>query len=74
MARHAVMLIHSFSATKEGLDDYCFFAEQLGARGDEGELVHVGQRNGIELHIGWASGNVPQLSTRDRLARDQEVQ
>ena len=56
MARHAIMLVHSFSTTNEGSGDYYKFANQIGVAAKLDEIVHVGTLDGIELHIGWVSG------------------
>ena len=58
-ARHAVMLVHSFSAAGSWFDDYAAFARALGAepaRGTVGTARTVGE---IQLHLGWVTGDVP---------------
>ena len=57
-ARHALMLVHSFSPTSEWLDDYIAFAATLGVEGaGKNTLSRVGDRDGVELHLGWCSGD-----------------
>jgi len=56
-AQKAIMLVHSFSDTNKWLEDYKFFANQLGVEGEAGKLTHVGPRDGIDLYIGWVSGD-----------------
>jgi hypothetical protein len=56
-ARHAVMLVHSFGHAPALLEQYKAFATTLGAQNaSSGVLSHVGNRDGIELWLGWASG------------------
>lgn len=52
-ATRAVMLVHSFSPDHAWLDDYRAFARALGTEGDRSKLSHVGQRNNVELYLGW---------------------
>jgi hypothetical protein len=58
-ARHALMLVHSFSQTDPPvwLDDFQTFADRLKCEGAAaGRLVSVGDRDGIDLYLGWAEG------------------
>jgi Domain of unknown function (DUF6946) len=56
-ARHALMLVHSFSPADEWLSDYQAFARALGADGaDAGTLSFVGDRSGVDLYLGWTKG------------------
>ncbi len=57
LAANAVMLIHSFGTTQEGFADYRYFAKLLGVNAEPGKLSYVGHLNGIQLYIGWASGD-----------------
>jgi hypothetical protein len=54
-ARHALMLVHSFSSDDEWFSDYTAFAEALGAEETPaiGTIVAVGPRAGISLYLGW---------------------
>jgi hypothetical protein len=56
-ARDAVMIVHSFSDTDAGFDDYKAFAELFGMQAGIGELLFIGERNNTRLHIGWARGD-----------------
>lgn len=56
-AQHAVMLVHSFSASDAWLADYQAFTQRRGAHGAEADLiVAVRQRGGIPLYLGWIRG------------------
>lgn len=56
-AQHAVMLVHSFSASGAWLADYQAFAQRMGARGaDADRIVAVGERGGIPLYLAWVRG------------------
>jgi hypothetical protein len=53
----AAMIVHSFSPDNAWSEDYLAFAQELGAGNAELEqLIPVGRRGGIELHLGWVSG------------------
>jgi hypothetical protein len=61
-ARHAVMLVHSFSQSHEWFDDYSAFSRLLGFDAEVNRVVSVGQRGGIELHLGWVCGDQQYLN------------
>src|SRR5205823_6638725 len=53
-AQHAVMLVHSFSASDAWLADYQAFTQRMGASGADADLiVAVGERGDIPLYLGW---------------------
>jgi hypothetical protein len=57
-ARHALMLVHSFSPEALWLDDYLAFATALDAAGPAKDAIsRVGERGGVELYVGWCSGD-----------------
>jgi hypothetical protein len=56
-APHAVMLVHSFSPSREWFQDFEAFALLLRAEVTVNRVVYVGQRGGVHLHIGWICGN-----------------
>jgi len=56
-APHAVMLVHSFSPTREWFQDYEAFALLLRTEAAINRVVYAGQRGGVHLHIGWICGN-----------------
>ena len=61
-ASHAVMLVHSFSPSRDWLQDYEEFAKLLRAEATINKVVSAGNRGGIHLHIGWVCGNEKYLS------------
>ena len=63
-ARHAVMLVHSFSPTDAWLDDFKAFARLYAIDADAGVVVHAAQLDGVTLHLGWAS-DTPRPLDRD---------
>jgi len=57
-AKHAVMLIHSFSQTDEHFDDFAAFLALYGIQSPQiGVLYPLCEVNGIQLHAGWARGD-----------------
>ena len=61
-APHAVMLVHSFSPSREWFQDFEAFAKLLRAEVAVNQVVYAGQRAGVHLHIGWICGNEEFLS------------
>lgn len=55
-ATRAVMLVHSFSPTHEWFDDFAAFARLLGIVPERNRVYSCGVRGGVDLHIGWVSG------------------
>lgn len=55
-ARHAVMLVHSFSQSEEWFVDYERFLSLYGAAAMLNEVVSAGEVNGIGLHFAWVRG------------------
>jgi len=65
-ARNALMLVHSFSQTDPpvGFDDFETFARRLNCEdAATGTVVFVGERAGISLYLGWATGEARFLTT-----------
>ncbi len=59
---HALMLVHSFSPNDAWLADYVAFAEALGGSDATPDaIVSVGERQGIELTLGWVKGEAAFL-------------
>ena len=56
LARHALLIVHSFSQADDWYDDFATFAQSLGAVPAKGRLVQVPGRTEPTLHIGWARG------------------
>ena len=61
-ASHAVMLVHSFSTTREWFQDYEEFALLLRAEVAINRVVYTGERAGVHLHIGWICGDEKYLT------------
>jgi hypothetical protein len=57
-ARHAMMLVHSFSRAKAGFDDYCAFARSLGGSPQVNAITTIGERAANNtLHLAWVTGD-----------------
>lgn len=60
-APEAVMLVHSFSPTADWHNDYVRFAESLGADPGSQPIVSARVPGGVQLHLGWVTGDVAPL-------------
>jgi hypothetical protein len=56
-ARHAAMLVHSFSNRNLWFDDFAAFVSLFGLPAEVGQLVSTTARNNLPLHLGWVRGN-----------------
>jgi hypothetical protein len=57
MAKHAVMLVHSFGRTSEGFGDYADFAQLYGIwEPKPGSIVRARRLGDRILYLGWATG------------------
>jgi len=56
-ARHAVMIVHSFSQTHEWFTDFEAFLELFGARAKLGTLSWLFNSGQIAVYAGWAQGD-----------------
>lgn len=56
-ANSAVLLVHSFSQTDRGLDDFTAFAALFGQQAVPGLLAQLGRFGACELHAGWCRGD-----------------
>lgn len=54
-ATSAVMLVHSFSKTREWFDDYRQFAGLFDLDVAVGKICSAGKIDGVDLHLGWVS-------------------
>ena len=54
--RHAVVLIHSFSAARTGFKDYSTFLRLFGIEATEGTVQRAGSLHDIELYFSWTVG------------------
>ncbi len=51
------MVVQSFSPENRWYSDFVDFADALHVKTETNRLGHVGVRGGVELFIGWASGD-----------------
>jgi hypothetical protein len=56
-AKHAIMLVHSFSQTAEWFNDYKEFVELFGAEAKINKTISAGKRSGINLYFAWVCGD-----------------
>ena len=61
-APHALMLVHSFSQEHQWFEDYAAFAALYGLKTEPNAIVYVGEINGKNLYLGWATGEAEYLS------------
>jgi hypothetical protein len=60
-ARHAVMLVHSFSQELAHFADYAAFARLYGCSPEPLKIVRAGELGGVNLHLGWVVGDPEYL-------------
>ena len=56
-AAHAMMMVHSFSETDDGFDDYASFVSLFGANARLNGVAPAGQRDGVDLYFAWIRGD-----------------
>lgn len=61
-AKYAVMLVHSFSQTAEGFDDYNQFVELFGVTAGTNKTVFGGKYLDVHLYLAWVSGDKRYLT------------
>lgn len=61
-AKHAVMVVHTFSRTNEWLKDYQDFVALMGLHGGVDELLSTKLPSGMNLHLAWVHGDEKYLS------------
>lgn len=61
-ATHAVMLVHSFSRTREHFEAYQRFVGLFGCNASPDIIASVGPRSGKSLHFAWVTGDATYLS------------
>jgi hypothetical protein len=52
-ARHAVLVVHSFSAVETGREDYRRFLDLLGVEGEAGAVVRTTAKTAVPLSVAW---------------------
>nr|WP_066050889.1 hypothetical protein [Robertmurraya korlensis] len=60
-APNALMLVHSFSESYVGFEDYLEFARLLGLQVEKEEIVGPVLLNGINVYFGWVTGELEFL-------------
>lgn len=55
-ARHAVLLVHSFSPANSGFGDFASFLQLHGQQATEGTVITLKQLGDITLHACWVCG------------------
>jgi hypothetical protein len=66
-ARHAMMLVHSFSETDEWFEDYVAFAALYGAKAATGMVKFVKAIDENALYLGWVKGGVNMTGLQSAL-------
>ena len=61
-ARHAIMLVHSFSQELDHFDDYAGFVGLYGQTAEPNRLFEAKQLGDVTLYLGWVVGNAEYLS------------
>lgn len=61
-ARHAVLLVHSFSRTREWLEDFIAFGALLGADAGADRMTTVRECDGVKFSVGWVCGEEVYLN------------
>jgi hypothetical protein len=56
-ARHAVMLVHSFSSEDRWFDDFSEFVALFGRTCSVGTVTSAAAKDGMPLHLGWVRGD-----------------
>lgn len=61
-ARHAIMLVHSFSQELKHFDDFSNFVALFGQAATTNQLAKVRQFDEITLYLGWVVGDAEYLT------------
>jgi hypothetical protein len=61
-ARHAVMLVHSFSQELEHFEDYAAFVGLYGQTVEANRLIEARRLGDITLYLGWSVGSAEYLT------------
>lgn len=61
-AKHAIMVVHSFSQTAEWFDDYKEFAALFGVQANINKIVLADRASEIHLYLAWVSGDKKYLN------------
>lgn len=61
-AKHAVMLVHSFSSRDSWFDDFADFAALFGVDAQKDTCIDCSEVDGINLRLAWVSDAVPLIN------------
>ncbi len=61
-ARHAVMLVHSFSQELKHFEDFAAFANLYQQTAAPNQMMMAKRFDDVTLHLGWAVGNAEYLT------------
>ena len=61
-ARHAVLMVHSFSQNDQWFEDYEKFVQLFGAVGILDQVITANMIEGVQLHFVWVRGNKKYLN------------
>lgn len=56
-AVYAAMVVHTFSQTNEGFDDYDAFLKMMGLKAGINEVATKQLSNGVRLQLAWVHGS-----------------
>ena len=69
-ASAAMMLVHAFSQTHEWFEDYEAFAALYRITAERNTVHRAGRLDGIELYLGWVTGDAKYLEMRPEQANE----
>ncbi|MFC1857316.1 DUF6946 family protein [Thermodesulfobacteriota bacterium] len=61
-ARHALMLVHSFSSDNQGFDDFAAFAALFGVTPEIGKIQPLGKAKGLSFYTTWIQSDLPVVA------------
>jgi len=61
-AKHALMLVHSFSQEHQWFEDYAAFVSLYGQTAQPESIVYVGEISNKQLYLGWVTGEKEYLT------------
>ena len=61
-ARHALMLVHSFSSYNQGFDDFAAFSALFGVTPEIGRVQSLGEANGVLFYTTWIQSDLPAVA------------
>jgi hypothetical protein len=64
-ARHAVLLVHSFSKDRDWFGDFEAFGEAIGTTPTTDRLIPIWDRDGVKFWVAWVCGDLRHLTAID---------